>query len=94
VAPYDEQTALRDTAEMRTRRPSRVKGLHVMGVKLSETWLKKQGPPETGPATFWDGDHKEAIKGFGVRILRQRNDIHSGRDPSSSIIEWTVVRGA
>ena len=54
---------------MRTKQPPRVKGLHDMGVNLSDTWLKKQGPPETGATTFWDGDHKEAITGFGVRIF-------------------------
>ena len=50
---------------MRTKRPTRVKGLHVMALKISDTWLKKQAAPASGAITCWDSE----ITGFGVRIF-------------------------
>jgi integrase len=50
---------------MRTKRPTRVKGLHVMALKISDTRLKKQAAPAAGATTFWDSD----ITGFGVRVF-------------------------
>jgi hypothetical protein len=50
---------------MRTKRPTRVKGLHVMALKISDTWLKKQAAPVAGATTFWDSD----IPGFGLRVF-------------------------
>jgi hypothetical protein len=43
----------------------RVKGLHVVALKISDTWLKKQAAPATGAPTYWDSD----LTGFGVRIF-------------------------
>jgi integrase len=50
---------------MRTKRPTRVKGLHVMALKISDTWLKKQAAPSSGAVTCWDSE----ITGFGARIF-------------------------
>jgi hypothetical protein len=34
----------------------RAEGLHVMALKISDLWLKKQAAPPFGAMTFWDSD--------------------------------------
>jgi integrase len=36
--------------------------------RLTNELVQKIEPPASGAVTWWDGDHKEAVRGFGIRV--------------------------
>jgi hypothetical protein len=81
---YSDKQKRRSATLTKCERGSRlrVKGLHVMALKISESWLKKQAAPAFGATTFWDS----GISGFGLRFFAP-----SSRRPGIDNLSGSVV---